>query len=218
MRYAISCVGLVCLACATTGPQPAPANASASAPANPSSTPTPEHANEPREVTRALGRARALATRARALRAPIYRGNGDADDSVAFLGKQLRPWLLKRRALQEVAAKAYDDAIRPRRAALVAYASAEVGELWADYVEEFVEAGYRAMPRSLRDQAGFPARYRATLVDAAAKQLAEARKLLQICVDTAGGAGAPDLGKRCAARIGRLPPPPTAAEAAPDPG
>ena len=74
---------------------------------------------------------------------------------------------------------------------LVAYASAEVGELWADYVDEFVEAGYRAMPRSLRDQAGFPARYRATLVDAAAKQLAEARKLLQICVDTAGGAGAP---------------------------
>lgn len=158
-------------------------------------------------MTQALARARELAARARALRAPVYRGNGDKDDALAFLGKELKPWLIQRRTFQEAAAGAYHDAIQSKQPILIVYASAEVGELWADFFDEFVAAGVRAMPRSMRDAPGFVEAYRGALVDAASAPLAQARTLLELCAGTAESAGAPDLRTRCRARLDKLPGP-----------
>lgn len=157
----------------------------------------------------ALASARALAKRAAALHAPVYKGPDDRSDKGEFLAGPLRQWVVERMKLHRPALAAYRDAVdEAADASGKLVALDEMGEMELSLADEFVAAGLRAMPGEYRNDKAMAETFEQALQGAVAPRVESARKSFKACQSLARSAKlSTPAAARCSDKLAAMPPP-----------
>jgi len=158
----------------------------------------------PPEAGSRLDRARVARRAARTRLAPAPPANLDRLSALAYINGPLRDWIVARRGLSEVAAKAYAEAATSVSAEH-AVALLEAGELWQAFGEEFTSAIRASVPREFAIDPQMNAVYLESALAAAQPVFANAYRAFQQCLEAAGRFGRDDTAHTCAERMARLP-------------
>jgi hypothetical protein len=126
-------------------------------------------------------RAEEAREKADALTAPVFQGKKDKQAVLAFIEKDFKSWMTKRRQLIDAAEKRYREILELQPAPppkWVVHAAERTGRMLESFATEFKKA---PMPDDIRKNPELSRVYRESLEDALSPQVAAARMAFKTC-------------------------------------